>query len=1520
MMKKRRHGLVTIASPSPFNRSAKRAFLGGAERYLYELCKLIRSMGYEVEVFQPAENSFLSFFHGIPVFGLPTSESAADFSREFHLRVSASELTIYFAPFLAEHFAFSPSIGISHGVYWDDPVLQTWDRSYQVTVDRLLRAVRNLTTLVSVDANTINCLRSMDWNVAQKCIRIPNFVDTSRFAPRPKVQDTTRPAVLFPRRLAKARGLDLLYPVIKSVVKDAPEALFFLVGQPEDEEAKVTAEKLAAEFPTNVRIAEVPMEDMAEAYDLADIVIIPSTSAEGTSLACLEALAAGKAVIATPVGGLPELIVDGVTGLLVDPFPEPIARAVLQLIRNPELKRGLSRNARQASLAFSLESWRQRWLELLSSFLQSPLEDIPRHFVFIKNPGEAAHPGMGLFRMAVWRELANRGMRVAIEKGRDFSCVPPNRFVVPDGFSLFFPQSGQLLPEPPEGSGSEPPWWSIALAEVKNGVLEVLLFPNQERLRTEPPVLPAWTDETPPFPIDNLRDGVFLAGILGDFRRGLWQELFCSLPKSTEIRWLLVGPGAEAIAPALGELTGSSAVPLPDLTEEETVGFLRGCDSVIVPAFSKDDEFWAEEAAATAISFGTPTVLNFRPNLLSSPLCFIALNLSDLEPAVRSALAVSLASERERATAVQPPAETGKHFFDTLQTSLQRCAPSITGEFSAPLSTVSLDTELTWQQAALPSRFSVQDVVRLSLSYASYAQEHLFDLLNQLEKQQQNITELQFRYQALVDQYGKRQQEVERLCRLLETKEADWGSKYQALVGQYGERQQEIERLVVENQQLRTQVAEWTTKHQALVKEYDNRQREVERLSRLLTGITSTRWFRLASFYWRLRSRLAGTKQNRSDNDTILTPPESEQPSKAEEPPLALRENPSSQRAPVLWTCDYRFDVLCLPIIDWDFRFQRPQQLAVQWARHGHRVFYVTQKFRSFGKRVGLEQKGQNIWEVSLKGPKRNVYQDAMDPEALEAYFEACDYLRREHQLGATAVIVQLPFWWPLAQRLRERFGWPVIYDCMDYHAGFSTNRPDMLQLEDDLLAGADLVLASSQLLLEHCGKHNPRVLHLPNACDFEHFARVPFRIPAQTPVVGYYGAIADWFDSDLVADLAELRPNWRFLLVGSTFTADTKRLARLPNVELVGEKPYPQIPQWVEQMDCLIIPFKRTPLTDATNPVKFFEIMAAGKPLVSVPLPELLPFGDYVRFAETADGFVREITCALDEETEESSARRRAFAQNHTWEKRFETLHPAVVSAFPKASIVVVTHNNLHLTKQCLESIFARTEWPNYELFVVDNASSDGTPEYLRELGREDPRVRVILNAENRGFAAANNQALREAQGEFIVLLNNDTVVTRGWLSGLIRHLRSHPDFGLVGPVSNWIGNEAQVQVGYCSLEDMPLWAQNYVKDHDGEFFDIPVAALFCAAMRRETFTLVGELDERFGLGMFEDDDYAIRVRDVGLRVVCVEDVFVHHHGKASFKNMPPAQYQELFEKNRALFEAKWGKAWTPHRYRWQQ
>jgi GT2 family glycosyltransferase len=250
-----------------------------------------------------------------------------------------------------------------------------------------------------------------------------------------------------------------------------------------------------------------------------------------------------------------------------------------------------------------------------------------------------------------------------------------------------------------------------------------------------------------------------------------------------------------------------------------------------------------------------------------------------------------------------------------------------------------------------------------------------------------------------------------------------------------------------------------------------------------------------------------------------------------------------------------------------------------------------------------------------------------------------------------------------------------------------------------------------------------------------------------------------------------------------------------------------------------------------------------------------------------------------------------------------------------PKASIIVITYNNLVLTRLCLESVLRNTGYPAYEVIVVDNDSRDGTRQYLESLASCHSHVSIILNDDNLGFPKANNQGISRAAGEYIVLLNNDTVVPRAWLSRLLRHLED-PEVGLVGPGTNSVGNEARLPVSYASWVEMEDFARRRGWDYHRKNTDIAMLAMFCVAMRRSVYDRVGPLDEQFGVGMFEDDDYSMRVRAAGLRVVCAADVFVHHFGQAACgKLIESGHYDAIYDENRRRYEAKWG----PHSSRAQ-
>lgn len=253
----------------------------------------------------------------------------------------------------------------------------------------------------------------------------------------------------------------------------------------------------------------------------------------------------------------------------------------------------------------------------------------------------------------------------------------------------------------------------------------------------------------------------------------------------------------------------------------------------------------------------------------------------------------------------------------------------------------------------------------------------------------------------------------------------------------------------------------------------------------------------------------------------------------------------------------------------------------------------------------------------------------------------------------------------------------------------------------------------------------------------------------------------------------------------------------------------------------------------------------------------------------------------------------------------------------WPKVSILILTYNNFLINQLCLRSIYCNTTYPNFEIIVVDNASADETPAWLKTFAETHPNLKLELNADNRGFAGGNNQAAHLATGEYLIFLNNDTVVTKGWVERLLTHMRSDPKIGLVGPVTNSTGNEARILTSYNSPQQMESFAAKRVKNLGGQAFDIRMLAFYCVMARAVQYQALGGLDERFRVGMFEDDDLAVRYQQQGNRIVCAEDVFIHHFQGASFGKLNNEKYQEIFNENRKKYEEKWGRPWEPYQSR---
>jgi glycosyltransferase involved in cell wall biosynthesis len=361
-------------------------------------------------------------------------------------------------------------------------------------------------------------------------------------------------------------------------------------------------------------------------------------------------------------------------------------------------------------------------------------------------------------------------------------------------------------------------------------------------------------------------------------------------------------------------------------------------------------------------------------------------------------------------------------------------------------------------------------------------------------------------------------------------------------------------------------------------------------------------------------------------------------------------------------------DIIIFPVIDWNYRFQRPQQISTQLALHEHRVFYLRTYFSDNIKPTYQPIRTDiPVFDVQLGLlVNKNLVADQMDENSKKVLLDQIDYLRENLNISKAICIVDLPFWSPLVLELQKKYEWKVIYDSIDHLGGFSNVTSYMLESEDELVKKSDLILATSHLLFSEKVQLNSNCLLVPNGTEFDHFNYLPENLPDEladikTPIIGYYGAMSDWLDTELIHNLASARPHWNFVLIGRIESADVSQLKEVKNVFLIGEKPYEHLPDYLQHFDTCIIPFKKTQLTESTNPVKLFEYLSAGKSVVATDLNELQYYQEYVRLVSTPSEWLQAIELALDDYLPAQVEKRLSFARQNTWAERILWVEDAI-------------------------------------------------------------------------------------------------------------------------------------------------------------------------------------------------------------------------------------------------------------------
>ncbi|NYE56885.1 glycosyltransferase [Carboxydothermus ferrireducens] len=267
-----------------------------------------------------------------------------------------------------------------------------------------------------------------------------------------------------------------------------------------------------------------------------------------------------------------------------------------------------------------------------------------------------------------------------------------------------------------------------------------------------------------------------------------------------------------------------------------------------------------------------------------------------------------------------------------------------------------------------------------------------------------------------------------------------------------------------------------------------------------------------------------------------------------------------------------------------------------------------------------------------------------------------------------------------------------------------------------------------------------------------------------------------------------------------------------------------------------------------------------------------------------------------------------RSFAADIDTYQYIYKVKPREYLRFTKlTSIIILTLNNYEISKQCIESVLNYTSLP-FELIIVDNGSTErDLIEYLKELQERRDDVKVIFLPENVGYGFGNNIGLLYSNGEYVVFLNNDTIVTPNWLEKLILDLNMDEKTGLIGPRTNYVSGEQLVlNANYKNLKELLEFASKWEAVNYRETRETKRLVGFCLLAKKEVIEKIGGFDPLFEIGNFEDDDLCRRAYLAGFKLKIADDVFIHHYGSKTFIS-EKIDYQELMQKNKEKYIRKW-------------
>ena len=347
-------------------------------------------------------------------------------------------------------------------------------------------------------------------------------------------------------------------------------------------------------------------------------------------------------------------------------------------------------------------------------------------------------------------------------------------------------------------------------------------------------------------------------------------------------------------------------------------------------------------------------------------------------------------------------------------------------------------------------------------------------------------------------------------------------------------------------------------------------------------------------------------------------------------------------------------DLLCFSHLRWGFVFQRPNHLMSRAARVRRTFFFEEPRFDG--------EAGSPRLEVATVEPSLFVCTPHVEPglagEALvEVQRGLLETLVGERRIRPEVLWFYTPMALPFARGLEAPL---VVYDCMDELSAFAGAPPALRELEPELFRRADLVFTGGHSLYASKRRRHPRVHAFPSSVDAHHFLRARGALadpedqaPIPRPRIGYFGVVDERLDLELVDRVARERPDWQWVLLGPVVKIDPSTLPRGANIRWLGQKPYAALPQYLAGWDVAAMPFALNEATAFISPTKTLEYMAAGKPVVSTAIADVVePYGNAgaVRVADRAT-FASAIEQAMARDPEEVRRTSDAWVARTSWD-----------------------------------------------------------------------------------------------------------------------------------------------------------------------------------------------------------------------------------------------------------------------------